>query len=711
MPIYETKHQVKHGMPFGGIGAGKLEVTPQGLFNAFTFQNNWSTPLTGPDEYPGILGFHLGFFAEEKTRRGPSRRKAFLLQTVPVLKIPTVKNIRYNGVFPRATLCYEEPGLGLDVSLEIFSPWLPGDLKNSSLPAVFFNLKIKNNKKNPVDVGFLFIGRNTSGEWCVGRRNRIDEDSKSLGIEFSNQDPSPHDMRQGTLRFTFLKNGWQTSFMESWNAVKNNFSFSPGDISMAAWDAFAEKGVLPNTKHAFTAEGENHELCGAVMARRTLAPDAESTLSFNAAWYFPKHDLGHSYERSFKSAAEVARYALPKQKEFKNKIEKIQGLVFSLSFPDWFKDALMTHLAPFFASSWYTKDGRFSFYEAPIVCPLMGTVDVGFYGSIPLSYFFPELEISLITQFAKAQRKDGYIPHDLGKNRLDMPSNGTTFYFWKDLNPKFILMVYRDYLWTGNKNFLKALYPHVKKALGWSIRNDFDGNGLPDHEGEDQTFDLWKFKGTNAYTAGIFLAALLACEKMGRLMKDGSFAGDCRERFVKGSRSFDLELWNGEYFGENCNLSQLNGQWIADLLGLGLIADKEKIKKAIRSVLKRNARHSDFGMVNSTLANGRLDTSNNHSKNIWHGLNYAFIGLGVSQGFPLGDLLKEAHKIWDNAVRIQKSPWNLPDMIDAKTGRFLFGDFDYRNMAIWTIPIAYAARDKKTAAVLRSLRSLSRAKR
>ena len=43
-------------------------------------------------------------------------------------------------------------------------------------------------------------------------------------------------------------------------------------------------------------------------------------------------------------------------------------------------------------------------------------------------------------------------------------------------------------------------------------------------------------------------------------------------------------------------------------------------------------------------------------------------------------------------------------MIDTKTGRFLFGDFYYRNMAIWAIPIAYAKKNKKTANVLRSLR-------
>jgi len=708
MPVYETKDKVTAGMPFGGIGAGKFEITPQGLFNAFTFQNNWSKPLMGGEDYPGVLGYHLGFFAEEKTRGGRSAKKAFLLQTIPVRNIPTVSNIRYDGSFPRAILSYEEPGLGIEILLEIFSPWLPGDVRNSSLPVVFFNLKVKNNRKVPVTAGFLFIGRNTSGEWCVGRQNRIYEDKKTLTIEFSNQDPTPRDTLQGAFRFTFLKNGWQSSFMKSWNAVTRNFSFNPENISLEAWDLFKDKGVLPNTKRVFTAQGENQELCGAVMARRMLKPKAESVLSFNAVWYFPTHPAGHRYAHFFKDAAAVARYVTPKQRLFRNKIKKIQRLVFSLKFPDWFKDALMTSLTPFFASSWYTQDERFAFYEAPVDCPLMGTVDVGFYGSIPLSYFFPKLEQSLITQFAKAQRADGYIPHDLGRNRLDLPSNGTTFFYWKDLNPKFILMVYRDTLWSGDRRFLKVMYPHVKKALAWSKRMDFDRNGLPDHEGVDHTFDLWEFRGTNAYTSGIFLAALLACERMGGLMKDASFSRTCRASFEKGKDSFNRELWNGKFFGQTCSLSQLDGQWMADLLGLGLISEREKIQKAIRHILRHHTRHSDFGMVNSTLADGRLDESNDHSKNVWLGTTYAFVGLGVSQGFALSNLLKQACKVWDNIANIRKSPWNQPDMMDAKTGQFLFGDFYYRNMAIWAIPIAYAARDKKTAAVLRSLKQLSR---
>ena len=189
-------------------------------------------------------------------------------------------------------------------------------------------------------------------------------------------------------------------------------------------------------------------------------------------------------------------------------------------------------------------------------------------------------------------------------------------------------------------------------------------------------------------------------------MKDNAFAQKSDKAFVVGRQSFERELWNGEYFGDVCSLSQLNGQWYAYLLGLGPTLDPFKIKKSVQNIFKRNRGYSQFGMVNSTLVNRKLDHSNNHAANIWIGMNYAFLSLGIYEGLPLSDLLKEGYKVWDNVSRLQKSPWNLPDMINAKTGEYMFGDYYYRNMAIWSIPIAYAAQNKRTAAVLTALRNL-----
>ncbi len=91
-----------------------------------------------------------------------------------------------------------------------------------------------------------------------------------------------------------------------------------------------------------------------------------------------------------------------------------------------------------------------------------------------------------------------------------------------------------------------------------------------------------------------------------------------------------------------------------------------------------------------------------------HQTQTAYISLCLMRGFPLNKVLKPAHALWDNVVRRQRNPWNQPDMIDSKTGRYVFGDAYYRNMAIWAIPIAYAKRDKRTAEILSLLKTHSR---
>jgi non-lysosomal glucosylceramidase len=708
MPAYLDGKGVSSGVPLGGIGAGKMEILPNGLFSAFTFLNNWTQPISGNGQYPGLLGYHLALYAEPLADGGaPQQSKTWLLQTEPLSHWPTVKKIEYKGSFPQCTLRYNAPGMPVEVCLEAWSPWIPGDTEASSMPGAYFTLKVANKTRKKYRIGLLFIGRNLTGDWCVGRTNRIEEDPRFVHLRFLNAQCSKDDPRCGETRFSFEKKEWQVTYLESWNAVTKNFHFTPKEVRLSALEIFSKEGRLPDSSRSYVAQGENHELCGAVAAFSVLKPGQKAEWPFQAAWHYPHHPFGHRYASRFKDVSAVQRRASLCRADWRRKTARFSELTASLPFPAWLNDALANSLSPFFASSWYTRDGRFAFYEAPVVCPLMGTLDVGFYGSVPLAYFFPELEKSQLLQFAAAQRPDGYIPHDLGRNRIDTPSNGTTFYYWKDLNPKFVLMAWRDALWSKDRAFLKKVYPHVKKALHWSIANDRDGNGLPDHEGADQTFDLWEFRGANAYTATLYLAALLAGEKMARETGDRVFALECSRRFMKGRASFERELWNGEYFGETCALSQLNGQWMADLLGLGDLADARKVRRALECIGRKNAGHSPYGLVNSVLASGRLDGSNNHSKNIWFGMNYAWVSLCLMRGFSLKKVLKPAHQLWDNVIRRQKNPWNQPDMIDSKTGRYVFGDAYYRNMAIWAIPIAYAKRDKRTAAILASLKAIS----
>ncbi len=96
----------------------------------------------------------------------------------------------------------------------------------------------------------------------------------------------------------------------------------------------------------------------------------------------------------------------------------------------------------------------------------------------------------------------GAVPHDLGVPEGDpfiavnepgwQDTNN-----WKDLNSKFVLMAYRDYVLTGRKDtaFLRQMLPAMKDAIEY-LRQFDHGGGVPENSGyPDQTYDSWVVTG------------------------------------------------------------------------------------------------------------------------------------------------------------------------------------------------------------------------
>jgi uncharacterized protein (DUF608 family) len=428
-------------------------------------------------------------------------------------------------------------------------------------------------------------------------------------------------------------------------------------------------------------------------------------------WHTPVHHVGHAYERRFASAQDVADRVLADLDRLHAATRGWADALATSPLPGWLADALPNNLYIFSSGTWYGRNEEFALFEAPEICQLMETVDVRFYSSLALAWLFPGLERVSLRQVAQAQRPDGYIPHDLGRGRLDLPSDGTTAPpRWKDLCPKFALMVYRDYLWSGDRGLLDEFYPSTKVAMLWEMAADRDGDGLPENEGADQTFDMWRQEGTQAYTSGIYLAALRACERMAGLQGDFEFQQLCASAFAKGQQAFIDLLWTGEFFracspanlgeaGEVCTVGQLVGQWYAHLLDLGYILPERMVKSAVTAMLRLNGQDSRFGATNAVYSSGLRDSSNEHARNIWPGATYALSALAIYEGMA-AEGLGLAERVWANITDRIKSPWNQPDVIRATDGTYGFGDHYMRNPVVWALLFALARRDPQLAFLL-----------
>ena len=714
MPKYNSSQFVKSGVPLGGLGAGKFEVMPSGVLDNFTFLNNLARPLTNStqNETIGVLGYHFGIYCKDH-----KKKTAKLLQTVKVGNYPTVEKIKYKGEFPFAYLDYEDSELPVNVSLEAFSPFVPKEEKNSCLPGAVFQFKITNPTSRYVEAALFINIRNIIGEWCVGRFNQIIDEAELISLNTLLKRHSPMDQAQGNMSIAVVKsNKYTVSYLGEYNLAPKPFVFNRENIGLEAFELFSKDGELPNINSEIPVNSESVELGGSFAVKFKLKPKSRVKIPVVLTWNFPLCLDGHIYSNLFKNSREAVHFVFNNLKELYDKTSSFANGLKELNLPEWLKDGLSNNLYTFFSSTLWTRRMKFAFLESPQVVPLAGTLDVRFYSSIALALLFPQLELKELLEFAEAQRADGYIMHDLGRMRMDLPSISTNRLHWKDLNSKFILMSYRDYLWTQDLNFLKKLYPFIKKAFYWLIETDKNKDYLPDNEGADHTFDLWDCYGASAYSSSIFLAAMLALVKISQLMEDKDTGKSAEEYFKKGKNNFEKKLWHKTYYIEynnrnsrnskglpkvslSCTIAQLAGQWYAHLLGLGYIVKKERVLKAIRTMLDLNCKDSPFGVTTSVLPNGERDTRNIHSENIWIGINYSFLSLLIYEGFKK-EALEIGERIWSNICEKEKNAWNQPDIFSSSQGDYIFGDHYMRNLSIWSILFALSNKDKKVKSFL-----------
>lgn len=235
--------------------------------------------------------------------------------------------------------------------------------------------------------------------------------------------------------------------------------------------------------------------------------------------------------------------------------------------------------------------GQFLYLEG-IEYKMWNTYDVHFYASFALVMLFPKLELSIQRDFAAAvlmhdpskmkllfngqwapRKVLGAVPHDIGLNDPWFEVNGYNLYNtdrWKDLNPKFVLQIYRDVVVTGDKKFAKAVWPAVYIAIAYMDQFDKNGDGMIENEGfPDQTYDTWSVSGVSAYSGGLWVAALQAASALAHEVGDKGSEYYFWLKFQKAKAVYE-KLWNGSYFNydssdgsssSSIQADQLAGQW------------------------------------------------------------------------------------------------------------------------------------------------------
>ncbi len=400
-----------------------------------------------------------------------------------------------------------------------------------------------------------------------------------------------------------------------------------------------------------------------------LAPGQKIDIRFTLSWLFPHHlttsgrEMGHMYSNWFDDAAHVNRFLCDHYEEHRTATERFARTLADTSVGDAMAFAWSSQLSTLVFNTWWVKDGSYAIWEGLGCCGL-STTDVDYQGSFPIVALFPELKLSQMKQIVARQNSLGQVPHNYegSFDEIDVPGFARV-----DMNPQFVMMVCRDYLWTGDRNYLAFMWPHIVKAMAFTQSLDTNGDGLPDHDTGFQTYDQWRMRGTPSYIASLWIGALRAAV---RIATDANQPADARrwsELLTKASSSFDKMLFNGDFYSlwvdgsardELCMTDQISGEWFTHLIGLPTTISEDSLKQSIDSIFKYNF-NPEFGLHNATAPRrgaGLLALNNLQAGGLWSGIEFAFASMLMDHGRYAGGvrIVEAIHRRYLRAGQ----PWN-----------------------------------------------------
>jgi uncharacterized protein (DUF608 family) len=166
------------GMPIGGIAAGQLYLGGDGRLwhwdifnqNLHTGDANYAHPVD--PKSPVQQGFSLRFLGGETQPFRPLDAGGF-------------PDVTFTGQYPIGTVEYRNAKCPLAVTLEAFSPFIPLNVADSSLPATILHFTVKNTSDQLIEAELAGHLQNAvaldSGSRASGRRrNRITRDKDGL---------------------------------------------------------------------------------------------------------------------------------------------------------------------------------------------------------------------------------------------------------------------------------------------------------------------------------------------------------------------------------------------------------------------------------------------------------------------------------------------------------------------------------------------------
>lgn len=722
-------------MALGGIGSGFFVAYTDGTFREWCIANN--IPLgTGPEFR--LHEASMLFFQIKISQSGKPVR-ILLLQVEDELNAAAIKDHQYHYMYPWmkgadyvscdacvpfVTFQYRWDDEPIEVTLSAWSPLIPNNVKDSSLPAAFFELTWRWLSKEHAEITALCVARNPVGYatkekiTTVQRLRSENLSGYQAGAQMMSQVASDY----GT-QAVLAANSSATCYL-GWEHLHPYYERLLREQGLPEFDDTSARIITDN--HTGRKRSMERVFNTAGVAHHT-AETPEQTVRFVYSWHFPNlkaqditapseiapgylevlsndtadsvqrpeqstHIEGHYYTNFFSSASEVATYCMHQWQRLKCASEKFlhdQQLLTQIPHIAHLANAQLNTLR---TSSWLTKSGDFGILEG--INPWksfagLATTDVAAYGQIAVTMLYPELDRATWSAHRRLQKDNGIVAHSITKNfrttrnselsgkRLDMPG-------------QFAALSLRAALLHGEINHLREAAGAAQKALEYVLRQrDQNGDGLPDMEGIMCSFDNFPMYGLSPFVAGQFLAGVAALVKALETLGEYSNAQQWRELLSRGRDTLDRECFNGRYYilcsgdhthprDEGCLIDQCLGQLLALQCGAEPVFSPEHCRIALQHIFKLNYR-PEQGVRNCTWpGDGWLhpvadDCWVDQANTVWTGSEFAYAALCLWNDLP--DIAKEVL----NNIEKRHRRWGI--VFNHQE----FGGHYFRPLSAWSV--------------------------
>jgi len=742
---FSRNNAVRSGMALGGIGAGTIELRKDGKFYNWNIFNNFPKE-TGPafhipmreseDSMSSIMFFVVRYEVEGEM---PQLRLLQINSGLNEGAVPgaayyfpwlkAIESIEYSARFPFTIMKFTDAEMPLEIEMKAWTPFIPHDVKNSSLPLSYFDFKITSKTEKKVDVMIIASLRNMVGYETDERvyvteiLNKAGYKTVSMTSTGMNEKLSTH----GQMAMTSLNEN--TSHYTGWGLFHPYYEYVVRNKTLPNIDDTNGIESLGSNIPDWMPRTNGRNIINPKTNKRNIQGDIESSQCYSSlgysmqfsslnqenahcfafTWNFPNlyADIqfrkmsdkieGHYYNNFFQNAAEVADYAVAKKNDLLARSEGFLNNFYDSSADSYVLDQVNSQLNTFVTSGRLVKSGDFGVLEGLAPSWSWGpiaTMDVMMYGTVPIIALFPELQKSTMIAHSKIQSEIGEVAHGMQKDFKGWEDGTAGVSHRLDLPGQFVIMIMRDYFWTNDKSYLTNLWPKVKKAIDYIIdHRDFNSDGLPTMKGIECSYDNFPMYGYASYIMSQWLCAMASAIEAAEIMGDTKAKAKYQKIFDIGSKKMDEKLWNGKYYrlyndddkaggkgniDEGCLADQIIGQWAANHSGLGYLFKKEHVKQALKSIYDM-CFIPNFGLKNCSWPGAKffndipreiwVDQGNTY----WTGVELAFASFLIYEGFVKEGL--EVVKTVDQRYRENGLYFDHQE----------FGGHYFRPMAAWAI--------------------------